>query len=196
MEVERVTVPATAAWRLKRGSISRRCGAPDGGDVFAPVLVRSDMAAVARSASRWSVLHGGFFRTAPSAVAVAMDREIPHADMVLIGQSGAYARHFHALDRRDLVVRVVVSEHGNQIGAATRQTAIDGDSGSRVWRTSAGKMPEEYYHGTWKNRRAVASNRHRIIGLNTIEINVEWTSSDTAFVYRNTFPFYAELLSA
>ena len=148
-----LTVPAHGSVTVESMvSIDEGGGAPDQSNAFAPLLVRSDAAVAGRSGQPFTA-----FATVVSPeprkvrITVSTDRELTHADVAL--QPGKVARVpvvFSPANKGDLAIHVVVAENGKEIGAATSHAIIDGDPANETWKNYVSKMPEEYYHGTWK----------------------------------------------
>ena len=194
-------VPAHGTLMLAaRIDVDEGGGPPDGGEVFAPVLVRSDLAAAGRSGQP---LLGFATVVSPRArrvrVAVATDRELTHSDLELVpGKVARIPVTVVPAAKGELAVRVTVTEGGQPLGGAESRSVIDGTAGDAVWRTYSGRMPEEYYRGTWTEIGAqLARDHHRLIGSNTIEIRVGDASAPENGLrfYRKHFPYYAELLT-
>ena len=175
-------------------------GAPDQSNALAPVLVRSDMAAAGRSGQPFNA-----FATVVSPqqrrvrVTVSTDREIAHADLALTpGKLARVPVVFTPTAKGSLTMRVAVTENGKEIASAISQALIDGDPSNETWKTYVGKMPEEYYHGSWQEiGEQVAQNSNHIGAPTSIQINTRKDPSsqtDLPF-YRERFPYYSDLVA-
>ena len=199
----RVTVRSTVL-------IDEGGGAPDQRNAFAPVLVRSDMAAAGRSGepmTGFATVVSPVARRARVVVTQSQNdgsarREVVRADVQLVpGRTARIPVTLTPRGKAGLCVRsTVLDASGSKLADAEVCPVIDGVPAARsgTWNRYTSRMPEEHYAGTWQEiGEQLVRNTRRIGWPTSVEVSrgqARMSGSELSF-YAKHFPFYSELLA-